>query len=554
MTPTHWKWNGWGLRDGRYDLPAPEAFFDWLSRRLEIDLARTRWPSVALEEVPVPPSRLDDASLQALSAALSTGGAIQTDPENRIRHAMGKSLPDLLRFRLGRLPGAPDAVVHATSRDEVAAVGRTCAERGLALIPFGGGSSVVGGVEAVDPRGRPVVTLNLLGLSGLQELREADGYAVASAGTLGPDLEAALNARGWSLGHFPQSFEFSTVGGWVASRSSGQQSNQYGDIADLVAGCRLWTPAGDWQTWEGPVSGAGPDLREVIAGSEGTLGVLTDVTLLVHRLPRTHRIQAVLFPSFAEGAQALQAIVEAGLRLSFLRLSDGQETAFYLRLGHPNRWKDLGLAVLGRLGFGDERSVMLLGTEGEPEEVARATGEALRIARRHGGLSLGQGPARNWHRDRFRHPYLRDDLLDRGVAIETHETAVSWSRVEPVRQEVRRAVEDALAQQGRRGIVMAHLSHSYPAGSCIYFIVIYPLDRDDPVAQWRPIKAAVADAAARHGGTISHHHGVGLDHRPWFLREAGPVGVRAIRGLKAALDPDHLCNPGKLVPLPGEER
>ncbi|HOU55092.1 MAG TPA: FAD-binding oxidoreductase [Myxococcota bacterium] len=551
MTRKDWKWNGWGTEGVRYDLGSHrEAFLQWLGSRLEMDAPGTRWPSVALGDILLPETRIDGGGLQDLGAALTTGGSVTTDPEDRIRHAMGRSLVDLFRYRLGRLPGSPDAVVHVTSREEVAAVGRVCAARGLALVPFGGGSSVVGGVEAVDPRNRPIVTMNLRGWSGIQDLREEDGYAVVAAGTLGPDLETALNARGWSLGHFPQSFEFSTVGGWVASRSSGQQSNQYGDIADMVAGCRLWTPAGDWQTWEGPVSGAGPDLREVVAGSEGTLGVLTDVTLQVHRLPKTFRIQAVLFPSFVEGTGALKAIVEAGLRLSFLRLSDGEETAFYLKIGHPNRWKDLGMAVLGRLGFGPDRSVMLLGTEGDPEEVDRATAEALRIAKRHGGLSLGQGPASGWHRDRFRHPYLRDDLLDHGIAIETHETAVPWSRVDPVRQSVRQAVAETLARQGRRAIVMAHLSHSYPAGTCIYFIVIYPVDREDPVAQWRPLKAAIADAAARHGGTISHHHGVGLDHRPWWVQETGPVGLRLIQGMKAALDPDHLCNPGKLMPLP----
>jgi len=553
MTRRDWKCNGWGAEGVRYDLgPQREAFLEWLGQRLGTDPKGTRWPSVALGDVPLPEGRMDEAALQAIGAALTTGGTVAVDREDRIRHAMGKSLVDLFRFRQGTLPGAPDAVVHVTSREEVAAVGRVCAERNLALVPFGGGSSVVGGVEAVDPRGRPVVTVNLLGWSGLEELREQDGYAVVAAGTLGPDLEATLNPRGWSLGHFPQSFEFSTVGGWVASRSSGQQSNQYGDIADLVAGCRLWTPAGDWQTWEGPVSGAGPDLREVIAGSEGILGVLTDVTLQVHRLPQPFRIQAVLFPTFAEGAEALKSIVDAGLRMSFLRLSDGEETAFYLKIGHPNRWKDLGLAVLGCLGFGVERSVMLLGTEGEPDEVARATSEALRIAKRHGGLSLGQGPTRGGHRERCRHPYQRAARREHGTAIETHETAVPWSRVEPVRLAVRQAVDEEMAHQGRRAIVMAHLSHSYPAGSCIYFIVIYPADRDDPVAQWRPIKAAIADAAARHGGTISHHHGVGLDHRHWFAGETGPVGMRLIRGMKAALDPDCLCNPGKMLPLPGE--
>ncbi len=543
-------WCGWGWQSMRYDFRGHRDFFlRWIGERLGHDAIGTRTPPVALESIVLPEARLGEADLQALAEAAGGADALRTGAKARVLHAMGRSLPDLLRLRRGEVAGAPDAVVLPGDEASVAEVLRLCRERDWAVVPFGGGSSVVGGVEAVDPRGRPVVTLDTTRLCAMVAFDPDDRCATFGAGIYGPDLEAALAEKGWELGHVPQSFEFSTLGGWIAARSSGQQSNQYGDIADLLVSCRVATPEGTVETWNGPMSAAGPDLDHLLAGSEGTMGVITQATVRVHPKPATHRIVAVMFPDFAAGTAALSAIVGAGLRMSYMRLSDEVETETYLKMSGPRRVQDAGLSALRLLGYGVTKCVALIGTEGDPEAVDREVAEAVAIAKKHRGLSLGVSPAKNWHRDRYLHPYMRDDLLDAGIATETHETAVPWSRVQAVHEDVKAAVQAAAAAQGRKVHVFCHLSHSYPTGTCIYFILMYPVDAADPMGQWRPIKAAICDAVARHGGTISHHHGVGLDHKPWLVHEKGALGLRLIRAARREVDPTGICNPGKLVDL-----
>lgn len=541
-------WCGWGWAGTRYDFHGRrESFLDWLGARLGVDARAVHTPAVDPDGIVLPPSRLSDTERIALAAAAGGDDALQLDARSRLFRAMGRSLPDVLRLRRGQVKCAPDAVVLPADAAAVAAVLRLCRERDWAVVPFGGGSSVVGGVEAQDPRGRPVVTLDVTRMDRLLSLEADDRTATFQAGVYGPDLEAALGARGFILGHYPQSFEFSTLGGWIAARSSGQQSNQYGDIADMLVSCRVVTPQGELVTWNGPVSAAGPDLDMVIAGSEGTMGVIVDATVRIHPKPANHQIKAVLFPDFDRGTAALSAIVGAGLRMSYLRLSDEVETETYLKMGGGGRAKEFGLSALRLFGFKERRCVALVGTEGDPRDVEHDMLAALAICRAHGGLSLGASPARNWHRDRYLHPYMRDDLLDSGIAVETHETAVPWGRVAAVREDVMKALDEALAAQGRKVHVMSHLSHSYPTGTCIYFILMYTVDDQDPIAQWRPIKAAICDAIVRHGGTISHHHGVGLDHKPWLVHEKGELGLRMLRALRREVDPSGILNPGKLV-------
>jgi alkyldihydroxyacetonephosphate synthase len=543
-------WCGWGWQSMRYDFHGHRPhFLRWIGGQLGIDALATSTPPVAMDSFVLPAIRLDDADLAELAAAAGGQGALQTDHKSRVLHALGRSLPDVFRLRRGEVTAAPDAVVLPADEAAVIAVLQLCRRRDWAVVPFGGGSSVVGGVEPTDPKGRPVVTLDTTRLDRMIAFRPEDQCATFGAGIYGPDLEAALAAKGWELGHVPQSFEFSTLGGWIAARSSGQQSNQYGDIVDLLVSCRMVTPEGVIATWDGPVSAAGPDLDPFLAGTEGTFGVITEATVRIHPKPATHRIQAVLFPSFAEGTAALAAIVAAGLRMSYMRLSDEVETETYLKMSGPKRVQDMGLSALRLLGYGDLRCVALVGTEGTADTVDREVAEAVAIAKKHRGLSLGASPAKNWHRDRYLHPYMRDDLLDAGIATETHETAVPWSRVAAVREDVRASIMAAAAAQGRKAHVFAHLSHSYATGTCIYFVLMYAVDAADPLGQWRPIKAAICDAVVRHGGTISHHHGVGLDHKAWLIHEKGPMGLRMIAAARRAVDPTGICNPGKLIDL-----
>jgi len=399
---------------------------------------------------------------------------------------------------------------------------------------------------------RAVVALDTTRLDRLVALDEVSRTATFEAGIDGPALEAALAARGFTLGHFPQSFEHSTLGGWIAARSSGQQSDGYGGIETMLVSARMLTPRGELTTIRVPRNAAGPDLREAILGSEGILGVIVEATLRIRPRPRVQDIRGMMFRDFDSGVAAIRTWMDAGLPMTMMRLSDAEETSLSLLLKRdPARAFDATATFLHgarALGYRDTRSVMLFGIEGDdPREVGTLMRTARTLGRRHGGLPLGPRPGNTWKQERFKTPYLRDFLLDEGVAIDTMETAFSWRDLSAGHASVVSALRTATQAHAGAGLAMGHVSHSYPDGACVYFIVLYPLSQHDRLAQWQAIKRAATDAIVAAGGTISHHHGVGTDHAPWLVREKGQLGMASLRALKDTLDPGGLMNPGKLV-------
>jgi alkyldihydroxyacetonephosphate synthase len=521
-----------------------------LARRLGGKLG-DRSTAAAIADVRLPESQLSDPAFQALVAAVGAN-QISRDPFERAVHSCGKSLPDLLRARGGELAFAPDAVVYPLNCAAVADVLRAAREHRLAIVPFGGGTSVVGGVHPLRGEGQhAVVTLDTTHMDRLLQLDRESGTATFQAGIDGPALEATLGEYGFTLGHFPQSFEFSTLGGWIAARSSGQQSDGYGGIDALLVGVRIVTPAGEIQTLAVPRTAAGPSLKELILGSEGTLGVIVDATLRIRPRPLIQDFRGMIFPHFKAGTEMIRQVMSVGLPMSMLRLSDAPETELSLLMRRdPKRRFDLTAAFLNRLpmfGYGDERCVMLYGVEGnDRRELSRQMKAAARIGRRCSGLKLGGGPGRKWLADRFHTPYLRDYLLDRGVVIDTMETAFTWSRLPAAHDEVLAVMQQSAQTHAGGGIAMGHVSHSYRDGACVYFVVIYPVDVQQGVAQWNAIKADTTNAIIAAGGTVSHHHGVGIDHAPWLIGEQGPLGHETLLALKQRLDPDGIMNPGKL--------
>ncbi|HKE12088.1 MAG TPA: FAD-binding oxidoreductase, partial [Myxococcota bacterium] len=522
-----------------------------LGHRLGFRLAPAARP-VALESVRLPPTKLGQSVLCALRAACGEGG-VRTSAFERITHALGKSLPDLLRLRRGEIGALPEVVVYPADEDGVAAVLRIAREAQLAVVTFGGGTSVVGGVEARTAPGQSgVLVLDTTRLDALVAIDAASATATFQAGIDGPALEAALVTRGRTLGHFPQSFEHSTLGGWIATRSSGQLSNAYGGIEELVVSMRVVTPEGALRTVSVPRSAAGPDLNALLVGSEGTLGVIVEATLRTSPLPLVHDERGMLFRSFPECLAGVREVVQHGIPLSLLRASDATETELAQVLRRdPGRRLDLGVLALraaSRAGYGPGRSVVLYGAEGMTrKEAAQPLGGARRRLRAAGGLPLGRAPGRAWRRDRFRTPYLRDWLLDLGVAVDTLETAVPWSRVECLHSEVIRALEGAMEAHAGAGMAMGHLSHSYRDGACLYFTILYPIDPARDLLQWSEIKREGTDAILEQGGTLSHHHGVGTDHSSWMPAEKGVLGMRALHAMKDVLDPSGMMNPGKLL-------
>ncbi len=523
-------WDAWGIPAGHQ--PLSERIRGLLTQVFGVSgnpVARRDEGDVPLRE-----SALTAARRAGLVEVVGPGN-VSADHRDRLRHAGGKSTPDLLRRRAEGPQDAPDAVVFPADHDEVLAVLAYCARHAIAVVPFGGGTSVVGGVDPVRGRFGAVIALDLRRLGGLTEIDPVSGTATLGAGLTGPRAEELLGAQGLSLGHFPQSFEFATLGGFAATRSSGQASAGYGRFDDMVQRLKIATPSGTLELGRAPASAAGPDLRELFVGSEGTLGVITEVTLRVHPVPETVAYQAWSFPDFTTGAAALRAVVQAGAAPTVLRLSDEAETG-------------INLARSGDIGGNPVAGCLAVTTyEGSAAHVAARSAEAAAVLAAAGGSSLGETPAREWEHGRFAAPYLRDALLDVGVLCETLETATTWSNLTALKAEVTAALTDSLSAQGTPPLVMCHISHTYPTGASLYFTVVAK-QLDDPLTQWRAAKRAAGDAIIAAGGTITHHHAVGTDHRPWVPDEVGDLGVRVLRAVKAELDPAGILNPGKLVP------
>ncbi|MCC6642536.1 MAG: FAD-binding oxidoreductase [Deltaproteobacteria bacterium] len=547
------RWNGWGRLGESMGLsPARERWLlDELGRRLEHRFS-TPPALVSLDQIRLAPCKIAVEIQSALRAACGDAG-FSTSALERVTHAAGRSLPDLLRLRRGELVYAPDAVAYPASEGAVASVLRIAADANLAVIPFGGGSSVVGGVEARTLRGQAgALCLDTTRLDALVRIDRDSLTATFQAGIDGPALEAALRPHGLSLGHFPQSFEFSTLGGWIATRSSGQSSSGYGAIEDMLVAVRVVTPEGVIRTLPAPRSAAGPDLNALVLGSEGTLGVVVEATLRVHDAPAVLEDRGMLFRSFSDGAAAVRDATREGVHVAVMRLSDTAETelARTLRRDPERRFDpaEIALGLLARMGYGEGRTALVYAIEAESRrKAAPALRRMLSIGRRHGGVPLGRAPGRAWRRDRFRTPYLREWLLDHGIAVDTFETAFSWSRLEHGHDAVLRAMRRAAELHAGSGVAMAHLSHSYTDGGCLYFTLLYPLDHGNEIVQWEAIKREVTEAIVAAGGTLSHHHGVGVDHQPWLAREKGALGLAALRAARTALDPRGLMNPEKLL-------
>jgi alkyldihydroxyacetonephosphate synthase len=523
---------GWGDPSRRTGLP-PHAR-RWLDR--EVGLGRPSRPVPLV----LPPSALPAAARAALVDAVGSAHVLDDD-DARARRAAGRSYVDLLRLRAGRPAAAPDAVVLPGSADEVEAVLRACSAHGVAVVPFGGGTSVVGGVEPLRGGAAGVVTLDLRRLDRLLAVDHASLTATFEAGVRGPAAEGLLAEHGLQLGHLPQSFEHASLGGYAATRSAGQASTGHGRFDELVTALELRSPAGALRLGRGAASAAGPDLLGLALGSEGAFGVVTEVTVRVRPVPAARRYEGLHFPSWEQGVAALRALEQARASPDVARLSDPDETRVQLALAGTGRAKQLLLRARGARGC-----LAVVGFEGPADDVRARRRRALRLARRHGALPLGTGVGERWRHGRFDGPYLRDDLLDAGVLVETLETSAVWSRLHGTREAVRAALLDALP--GARPLVMCHVSHLYPHGASLYFTVLARQSTSDPVGQWQRAKAAASAAIVASGATITHHHAVGTDHRDHLPAEVGPLGVEVLRAVKAVLDPAGVLNPGKLLP------
>ena len=538
------RWWGWGEDSGAITLPEAAAHL----LREELDLSGDETGRrVELADVRLPEPSLPEAAGRSLANAVGRENVLD-GAEQRVAHAAGRSYPDLVRLRGGDASGAPDAVVLPASEEQVAAVLRACAGAGVAVVPFGGGTSVVGGVEALRGGHAAAVTLDLRRMDRVLGVDRTSLTASLEPGLMGPQLERLLGAEGLTLGHFPQSFEFSTVGGWVATRSAGQASTGYGRIDELVQSLRCESPAGPLSTRDVPATAAGPSLRELLVGSEGTLGVITQATVHVRPAPAERHYEGWSFRSFEEGVDAMRALEQRGAAPDVARLSDAEETRLTMALGSTGSAAERAGRAYLRLRGHEGGCLAFTGFEGTREDVASRRGRCAAIMRGAGAVALGTRPGRSWLRARFSAPYLRDELLDRGVIVETLETAATWTRLHGLYAAVGDALRASLSGRGTPPAVMCHVSHLYPSGASLYFTFLARQEQGAELEQWRAAKTAAGDAIHAAGGTITHHHAVGTDHAPWMEAEVGALGIEALRAVKERLDPAGVMNPGKLLP------
>ena len=548
----HMKWWGWGVPGVAFHHEDKPNFAPFVKKAVGVDVnavAPLKQPDFG--DLDVPASIAGGDLREALSLAVGAGN-VRDDDLDRVVHTYGKSIRDLIRVRAGDLPRVPDVVVYPADEDGVQRVVDAVVAADAVLIPFGGGSNIAGSLEPDPAERRAVVSLDLGRLDRVLSIDDEAGTARIQAGALGPSIEAQLNPRGWTIGHFPDSFTHSSLGGWIATRSSGMQSDKYGDIADITRGLRVARPGGILDVRAVPSASTGPSVREMVLGSEGRLGVITEATVQVHRSPAKRVIHAYFFPNWRAASKAMRQIAEGDVHPAITRVSDGRETGFSLSTSTESR----GLSALAQRGLFaflrkrgwdlDQMCLSFIGYEGEPDHVARQRKAVEKVVKGNGGVGVGTGPGVLYDQKKFDTPYLRDYLLDRGTAGDVSETSVPWSGIDRMHDGVITAAERAYESLGRTGWIMSHLSHSYHSGACLYFTFAYVMG-DDPQGEYDVVKGAIQQAFIDLGGVPSHHHGIGVEHAAWLSDVVSDQGVAMLQGLFAATDPGNHLNPAKIT-------
>lgn len=547
------KWWGWGTESKTYPLDDKPQFWPFLLKTLKLQ-ELSNCPHITLEQIRLQPPRLNPRTLARLKYLTGTTH-VSTEKYDRLTHSYGKSYPDLLRLRNGLVPNPPDAVVYPKDEDQLAKVLEFAQANRIAVVPFAGGSSVVGGLESIRARGfKGAISLDMHRMNKLLEIDPISLTATVETGVSGPQLENLLNEKGFTLGHFPQSFQFSALGGWIATRSAGQLSTKYGKIEDMVESLTLVSPSGKLETKPVPASASGPELKQLLIGSEGILGVIAKAKLRIWRLPEVRKYEGMMFKSFRDGISAIRETMQSGLIPGMMRLSDPDETRISLVLSsQPKGFVDSiktksGLWLLRRMGYiSSHGCLMILGVEGTQQTAKAELDIAVQACKRNGAFTIDSGVGKTWLEERFGLPYLRDVLLDHCILVDTLETATTWDKLEALHAVIKESIETAMAAMGVTGLAFAHVSHAYRDGASLYFTLIAPQVKGKELQQWLKIKRAATDCIMRNGGTLSHHHGIGRDHAPWIRQELGAKGLALLRAMKRELDPKGIMNPDKLL-------
>ena len=533
------RWNGWG------NVSINKKVSPHGAKLIKSHIGKTKnLKSVSLQQVlkTVPKSRLP--------AALTELDTVSVDQEVRLRHARGQSFPDWIAMHGGDFEVFPDGVAFPESTDDVEQLLKLAEEHDLIVIPFGGGTSVVGHINP-QKGSRPVLTVAMSKMDQLIDLDTESQIATFGAGTQGPAVEAELDEHGYRLGHYPQSWELSTLGGWIAARSSGQQSLGYGRIEQMFAGGTLVTPQGVLNIADIPASSAGPDLREMMMGTEGRAGIFTEVKMRVQSQPEEELFKVAFLPNWAAGKAVLKQAVQSNIRLSMLRLSNAVETDAHLHLGTtPSQFLAISTYLRAR-GLSSDKVMLTYGVSGDKAQNKLALTQFKKLLKQHGSVTgkLTDIMGNIWAHGRFKFPYLRGTLWEKGIMVDTFETATNWVNIDEQMAQMQDAVKNSLADEGEAVMAFTHISHVYKQGASLYTTYFFRAAKDHAATlkRWQKIKKAASLSLANGTATISHQHGVGRDHAPYLAAEKGELGLQVTSDMIKSLDPEQRMNPGVLL-------
>lgn len=546
------KWWGWGDPKKTFDIYDKPELWPYVVKKTGIknDINATK-TAVKLEDIVLAEPHLNDSFLIVLKQILKDE-QIKNDFYERLIHTYGKSFRDLWRIRNGIIHYAPDVVCYPESEEQIQAIISAANQFAVVVIPFGGGSNIAGCLESRHQQGRMVLSLDMKNMNRVLEVDPYSMVARIEAGAMGPELEEQLNKQGMTLGHFPDSFEFSSLGGWVATRSAGMKSDKYGKIEDMVIALRMVTPKGTLVTRTVPKSSNGIGINEICIGSEGILGVITEVTMQVHHLPAKKEFHGYLFPDFEKGVEAVYQASLQGVAPSMTRLNDADKSSLSFAYKTKSSFiKTLltkamlfYLKKFKKIDF-DNVCLMLVGFEGN--HIKSQIKKINAIYKKMGGVHLGTSPGKSFEKSKYDFPYFRDFIMDYGVTADVSETATTWKNILPLYYHARKSIQHAITETGSLPWCGCHISHTYKTGASLYFTFAFK-QSDDALQQYLRVKKSAEDAFIQFGSTLSHHHAVGFEHMPWLSDDISEPGIEAIQGVKKSLDPNNIMNPGKIIP------
>lgn len=548
------KWWGWGTDDTEFDIESKPNLWPYIKTILDIRDEPTYTPPVEFDDIELPQQNINQKFLRTMTSLLNDY-QVKSDKMERLVHSYGKSFRDLWRIRHGIVEASPDCVIYPESEKDVSAIIGEASERDVIVIPFGGGSNIAGCLEAKDQTGRMIVSLDMKRMDKVLRVDGVSCSAHIQAGVMGPHLEKQLNASGMTLGHFPDSFEYSSLGGWIATRSAGMQSDKYGKIEDMVLSLRMVTPSGTIVTRTVPKSSNGIDVNHLCIGSEGILGVITEAAMQVHRLPECRDFYGYLFPDFESGVEAVNMCVEKECPPMITRLNDPMKTELSFAYKSKSTGAKVYLAKAVKAYINSKKrfksgkiSLMITAFEGDRKKFNEHRKNVHAIYKRFGAFRLGTDPGRAFEKSKYDFPHLRDYVMNRNIMADVSETTTVWSNILPLYYKTMDKIEKAIIETDSKSFLGCHVSHTYHSGASLYFTFGCTQFPGREIEQYLYIKKSAEDAFIENGATLSHHHAVGYEHLPWITEDISETGVKAVKSLKSGLDPKGVMNPGKIIP------